>query len=78
MTTSLAMLFWPVLVVVGLLIWYALRNKGDVSAEIAHGNSHFKLEAKDKRVIPERSKLLIEAGSDSETKETETSKLTIR
>jgi hypothetical protein len=35
-----------VIVVVGLLIFYALRHKGDVRAEFSHGSTIFKLEAK--------------------------------
>ena len=34
------------IVTIGLLIFYALRNKGDVRAEFSHGSTIFKLEAK--------------------------------
>jgi hypothetical protein len=36
-------------VVAGGLVLYALRIKGDVSAEISHGTTTFRLEAKDRR-----------------------------
>jgi hypothetical protein len=35
-------------IVTGLLIFYALRNKGDVRAEFSHGATTFKLEAKER------------------------------
>ena len=35
-------------VVTGLLIFYALRNKGDVRAEFSHGSTMFRLEAKER------------------------------
>ncbi len=37
------------IVVVGSIIVYALRCKGDVSAEFSHGSTMFKLEAKAKK-----------------------------
>ena len=40
---SLAALF--ILVFAGL-VFYALRSKGDVSAELSHGKTSFKLEAR--------------------------------
>ena len=47
--SDLVMFFWPVIVVVGALIGYALYRKGDVRAEFGHGKTIFKLEAKDRR-----------------------------
>jgi hypothetical protein len=41
----LAVLF----LVAGGLVWYALRTKGDVRAEVSHGRTLFKLEAKERR-----------------------------
>lgn len=32
----------------GGLVWYALHEKGDVRAELSHGRTVFKLEAKEK------------------------------
>jgi hypothetical protein len=37
------------IVVVGSIIFYALRCKGDVRAEFSHGSTMFKLEAKAKK-----------------------------
>ena len=37
------------IVVFGILIFYALRCKGDVRAEFSHGSTMFKLEAKAKK-----------------------------
>lgn len=37
-----------ILVAAGLVL-YALRNKGDVSAELSHGATSFRLEATDRR-----------------------------
>ena len=47
MTTSLAMLFCFLIIVMGALIWYALYRKGDVSAEVAYGKTRFTLQAKE-------------------------------
>lgn len=49
MTTSLVIFLSSIVAVFGLLIWYALRNKGDVRAEMGHGKTFFKLEAKEGR-----------------------------
>jgi hypothetical protein len=32
------------------VIWYAIYKKGDVRAEISHGKTVFRLEAKERRV----------------------------
>jgi len=59
MTTSFAVSFVSsdtavffaivLLFVVGGLVWYALRTKGDVRAEVCHGRTVFKLEAKERK-----------------------------
>ena len=49
MTASLVIFLSLIVVVCALLIWYALRNKGDVRAEMGHGTTFFKLEAKEGR-----------------------------
>ena len=33
----------------GGLIFYALRNKGDVFAELSHGKTTFRIDARDRR-----------------------------
>lgn len=38
-------------IISGLLICYALRIKGDVSAELSHGKTTLKIHAKDRRHI---------------------------
>ena len=50
--SSLPILGWAFMVFVivcGILVWYALRNKGDVFAELTHGKTTFKIDAKDKQ-----------------------------
>jgi hypothetical protein len=45
------MIYLAIFLLVGgglALMWYALREKGDVSAQISHGRTIFKLEAKEK------------------------------
>jgi hypothetical protein len=37
-----------VVLVCGGLVFYALRTKGDVSAELTHGETTFKLQARDR------------------------------
>jgi hypothetical protein len=37
------------LLAVAGLVWYALRTKGDVRAEVSHGRTVFKLEAKERK-----------------------------
>jgi hypothetical protein len=41
-----AILVFALILVFWLLIFYALRNKGDVRAEFSHGSTMFRLEAK--------------------------------
>ena len=36
-------------VIGGILVFYALRIKGDVSAELSHGKTTLKIDAKDRR-----------------------------
>jgi len=38
------------LLVVGGLVWYALRTKGDVRAVFSHGKTLFELEAKERNI----------------------------
>jgi len=38
-----------VVIVAGILIWYALRSKGDVFAELTLGKTTFKIDARDRR-----------------------------
>lgn len=52
MFSALPAAFWIALVVMVIvlegLVFYALRRKGDVSAEISHGATTIRLEAKDR------------------------------
>ncbi len=50
--SGLPVLGWAFIVIVivcGILVWYALRSKGDVFAEVSHGKTTFRINAKDKR-----------------------------
>ena len=47
--SNLTLLIIAVLVVAGVLVLYALRTKGDVRAEVSHGRTVFKLEAKERK-----------------------------
>jgi hypothetical protein len=38
-----------VFLIAGGLVWYALYTKGDVRAEVSHGRTVFKLEAKERK-----------------------------
>jgi|GEM_PF-3353765 uncharacterized membrane protein YobD (UPF0266 family) len=38
-----------VIVTFGVLVYYALRTKGDVIAELSHGKTSLRIAAKDKR-----------------------------
>jgi hypothetical protein len=38
-----------IVAVIGGLIFYALRNKGDVFAELSHGKTTFRIDARDRR-----------------------------
>jgi hypothetical protein len=38
-----------VIIVVGILIFYALRTKGDVFAELSHGKTTIRIDARDRR-----------------------------
>ena len=46
---NLALLVIAPLLVAGGLVFYALYKKGDVRAEVSHGRTVFKLEAKDRK-----------------------------
>lgn len=46
----MAVLGLAFVIVVGVLIFYALRNKGDVRAEFSHGSTMFRLEAMERPV----------------------------
>jgi hypothetical protein len=46
---SLQLLFAIMAIICASLICYALRTKGDVSAELSHGKTIFRINAKDKR-----------------------------
>jgi hypothetical protein len=51
LTSGLPVIAFVALVVVivsGGLIFYALRNKGDVFAELSHGKTVFRIDAKDR------------------------------
>jgi hypothetical protein len=48
--SNIMIFFGIVLLVVGGLVWYALRTKGDVRAEVSHGQTVFKLEAKERKL----------------------------
>jgi hypothetical protein len=41
--------FIVIAIVYGILVWYALRHKGDVSAELTHGKTTLRIDARDKR-----------------------------
>jgi hypothetical protein len=47
--SNLALLVIAALLVTGALVFYALRTKGDVRAEVSHGRTVFKLEAKERK-----------------------------
>jgi hypothetical protein len=47
--SNLTLLMIAVLLVTGVLVFYALRTKGDVRAEVSHGRTVFKLEAKERK-----------------------------
>ena len=42
-------LLFLIILVVAFVVVYALYTKGDVRAELTHGSSAFRLEAKDRR-----------------------------
>ena len=46
-----AFVILTVIIVFGGLVFYALRNKGDVFAELSIGKTAFRFDAKDKRSI---------------------------
>jgi hypothetical protein len=45
----LALLILTIIIVFGGLVFYALRTKGDVFAELSHGKTAFRFDARDKR-----------------------------
>lgn len=46
---ALALIVVTFVLVAGVLILYALRNKGDVFAELSHGKTTLRIDAKDRR-----------------------------
>jgi hypothetical protein len=46
--SSIVVVIFALIVVVGGLVFYALYFKGDVRAQFSHGSTMFKLEAKDR------------------------------
>jgi hypothetical protein len=55
LTSGIPLIAFVALVVVivsGGLIFYALRNKGDVFAELSHGKTVFRIDAKDRQRKP--------------------------
>jgi len=44
--SSIVVVAFAIVVMAGLLVFYALRSKGDVRAQFSHGSTMFKLEAK--------------------------------
>jgi len=46
---NLVLYFVIFLLVTGGLVWYALYQKGDVRAELSHGRTILKLEAKERK-----------------------------
>jgi hypothetical protein len=47
--SNIVLFFAIVCLIVGALVWYALHTKGDVRAEVSHGRTVFKLEAKERK-----------------------------
>lgn len=47
--SNIALFFAIVFLIAGALVWYALHTKGDVRAEVSHGRTVFKLEAKERK-----------------------------
>ncbi len=45
----LALVVLTVIIVFGGLVFYALRTKGDVFAELSHGKTAFRFDARDRR-----------------------------
>ena len=45
----LAFVVLTVIIVFGGLVFYALRTKGDVFAELSHGKTAFRFDARDRR-----------------------------
>jgi hypothetical protein len=47
--STLALALFIIVIAGVVLIFYALRTKGDVSAELSHGRTIFKIDARDRR-----------------------------
>jgi hypothetical protein len=43
-------IFVSIAAIAGVVVFYALHSKGDVSAEFSHGATSFRLEAKDRNI----------------------------
>ncbi len=54
---GLAVVLLIIIFVAAGLVFYALRNKGDVRAEFSHGSTRFRLEAKDRLARKNRRSL---------------------
>jgi len=54
--SSIVVVAFAIVVMAGLLVFYALRSKGDVRAQFSHGSTMFKLEAKGRPTISQRHK----------------------
>jgi hypothetical protein len=46
---ALAFVVLTIILVFGGLVFYALRTKGDVFAELSHGKTAFRFDARDRR-----------------------------
>jgi len=46
---NIVVFFAIICLIAGALVWYALHTKGDVRAEVSHGRTVFKLEAKERK-----------------------------
>jgi len=54
--SSIVVVAFAIVVMAGLLVFYALRSKGDVRAQFSHGSTMFKLEAKGRTTRSQRHK----------------------
>ena len=54
--SSIVVVAFAIVVMAGLLVFYALRSKGDVRTQFSHGSTMFKLEAKGRPTRSQRHK----------------------
>jgi len=54
--SSIVVVAFAIVVMAGLLVFYALRSKGDVRAQFSHGSTMFKLEANGRPAKSQRHK----------------------